>query len=68
MKNGDFARACGISVSALRYYDSQGLLSPVYIDNFTGYRYYDESQIEICKTIGILKSADFTLSEIKQIL
>ncbi len=68
MKIGDFAKACGISVSALRYYDSQGLLSPVYTDIFTGYRYYDESQIEFCKTIGILKSANFSLSEIKQIL
>lgn len=68
MKIGDFAKACGISVSALRYYDSQGLLSPVYTDNFTGYRYYDESQVEICITIGDLKSAGFTLSEIKQIL
>lgn len=57
-----------MSVSALRYYDSQGLLSPVYTDIFTGYRYYDESQIEICISIGDLKSAGFTLSEIKQIL
>lgn len=57
-----------MSVSALRYYDSQGLLSPVYTDIFTGYRYYDESQVEICITIGDLKSAGFTLSEIKQIL
>ena len=68
MKIGDFAKACGISVSALRYYDSQGLLSPVYTDIFTGYRYYDESQIKICIAIGELKSAGFTLSEIKQIL
>lgn len=68
MKIGDFAKECGISVSALRYYDSQGLLSPVYTDNFTGYRYYDESQVEICITIGDLKSAGFTLSEIKKIL
>lgn len=68
MKIGDLAKACGMSVSALRYYDSQGLLSPVYTDIFTGYRYYDESQIEICIKIGELKSAGFTLSEIKQIL
>lgn len=68
MKIGDLAKECGMSVSALRYYDSQGLLSPVYTDIFTGYRYYDESQVEVCITIGDLKSAGFTLSEIKQIL
>lgn len=68
MKIGDLAKACGISVAALRYYDKEGLLSPVYTDIFTGYRYYDERQVEICITIGDLKSAGFTLSEIKQIL
>ncbi len=68
MKIGEFAKACGISVSALRYYDEQGLISPVYTDRFTGYRYYDKGQIEVCKKIGILKAAGFSLSEIKSII
>ncbi len=68
MKIGEFAKVCGISVSALRYYDEQGLLSPVYIDKFTGYRYYSEEQIDICRRIGLLKTAGFSLSEIKSML
>ncbi len=68
MKIGELARTCGISVSALRYYDEQGLLSPVYTDRFTGYRYYSAGQAELCKRIGMLKAAGFSLSEIKKLL
>lgn len=68
MKIGEFAKSCGISVSALRYYDEQGLLSPVYIDRFTGYRYYSKRQTEICRRIAILKAAGFSLAEIKILL
>lgn len=64
MKIGEFAKVCGISVSALRYYDEQGVLSPVYIDKFTGYRYYSEGQVDVCKKIGMLKDAGFSLAEI----
>lgn len=62
MKIGEFAKVCGISVSALRYYDEQGVLSPVYIDKFTGYRYYSEGQVDVCKKIGMLKNAGFSLA------
>ncbi len=68
MKIGEFARACGISISALRYYDEQGLISPVYTDSFTGYRYYSSGQIEVCNKIGMLKAAGFSLTEIKALL
>ncbi|MDE6762301.1 MAG: helix-turn-helix domain-containing protein [Oscillospiraceae bacterium] len=68
MKIGEFAKACGISVSALRYYDEQGMLCPVYIDRFTGYRYYSRVQTEVYRRIAMLKDAGFSLAEIKIIL
>lgn len=68
MKIGEFAKACGVSVSALRYYDEQGVLSPVYIDKFTGYRYYSRGQTEVCRRISMLKDAGFSLAEIKSIM
>lgn len=68
MKIGEFAVACSLPISVLRYYDSVGLLKPIYVDRFTGYRYYSESQIAVCKRIGELKSADFSLAEIKQLI
>lgn len=68
MKIGEFAKVCNIPVSVLRFYDSCGLLKPAYTDPFTGYRYYSESQINICGSINELKTADFSLAEIKRII
>lgn len=68
MKIGEFAKVCNMPISVLRYYDSCGLLKPVYIDNFTGYRYYSEDQITVCARINELKAADFSLAEIKHLL
>lgn len=68
MKIGEFAKRCGISVSALRYYDEQRLLSPVFIDRFTGYRFYGEEQVVVCRRIVQLKAAGFSLTEIKRLL
>lgn len=41
---GAFARVSRLSAKALRRYDEMGLLRPVRVDPFTGYRYYDEAQ------------------------
>ncbi len=68
MKIGEFAKACNIPISVLRYYDSYGLLKPVYVDRFTGYRYYSNHQIAVCARINELKAAGFSLAEIKQLL
>ncbi len=68
MKAGDFAKACNIPISVLRFYDSECLLKPAYIDKATGYRYYTESQKTVCARIGLLKSCGFTLAQIKQML
>lgn len=68
MKIGEFAKACNVPISVLRYYDSCDLLKPVYIDRFTGYRHYSESQIAIYSLIDKLKAAGFSLAEIKQLI
>lgn len=68
MKIGEFAKACNIPVSVLRFYDGCGLIKPAYTDPFTGYRYYSESQVDICGSINELKNVDFTLAEIKRII
>lgn len=68
MKIGEFAKRCNTQISVVRHYDKLKLLSPVYIDNFTGYRYYSESQIAVFCHIRKLKEAGFSLSEIKTIL
>ena len=45
LKIGDFSRLSMVSIRMLRYYDEHGILSPAYIDKFTGYRYYETKQL-----------------------
>lgn len=52
----------------LRHYDEIGLLKPVYVDDFTSYRYYDERQLPIANRIQSLKGMGLSLPIIKQIL
>ena len=40
LKIGDFSKLSQVTVKALRLYDQMGLLKPVHVDDFTGYRYY----------------------------
>ena len=64
-KIGELSKLCNISVKALRYYDSVGLLVPDEIDNFTGYRYYSAAKLAECYRIIALKELGFSLDEIK---
>ncbi|NED69138.1 MerR family transcriptional regulator, partial [Streptomyces sp. SID10244] len=41
-----FARACGLTASALRFYADSGLLEPAFVDDATGYRYYTQDQLD----------------------
>lgn len=68
MKIGEFSKACGLPISALRYYEACKLLKPVYVDRFTGYRHYSKNQIAVCKYIGELKEVGFSLAQIRQII
>lgn len=65
---GEFAKMAGVSVAALRLYSAQGLLIPAEIDEASGYRYYDPSQLVLLHRIGVLKSLGFTLREIRAVL
>ena len=45
LKIGDFSQLAQVSVRALRIYDEMGLLKPVHVDRFSGYRYYEAEQL-----------------------
>lgn len=68
LKIGELAKICNVSVPALRYYDSIGLLEADYVDRANGYRYYKPEKIKIFHTITHLKELDFSLDEIKRFL
>ena len=65
---GDFSRISLVSVKTLRYYDELGLLKPLQIDPFTGYRMYEYSQLLRLNRILALKDLGFSLEEIGQLL
>lgn len=64
-KIGQLAKQAGVSVETIRYYESLGLLCPVYVDKFTGYRFYDKSSELKLKEILYYKELSFSLEEIK---
>jgi DNA-binding transcriptional MerR regulator len=45
LKIGNFSKLACITVKTLRHYDRLGLLKPVWIDRYTGYRYYNLDQL-----------------------
>ncbi len=65
---GDFSRIARVSVQTLRYYDDLGLLKPVEVDRFTGYRYYAFDQLPRLHRILALKDLGLTLEEIARLL
>ena len=68
LKIGDFSKLSQVSVKALRYYDEVGLLTPVQVDDFTGYRYYSASQLPRLNRILALKELGFSLEQIAHLL
>ncbi len=46
LKIGEFSKLSHLTVKALRFYEKKGLLIPVFIDPWTGYRFYETRQLE----------------------
>ena len=65
---GDFARATHLSVKALRYYHSVGVLTPADVDPMTGYRRYRTDQIAIAQIIRRFRNLDMPIEDIQAIL
>lgn len=67
MKIKEVSKLANISIRTLHYYDEINLLKPSSI-NSSGYRNYDEKNLEKLHKIMFLKEMDFSLLEIKEIL
>ena len=65
---GEFSKICQVSVKTLHHYDKIGLLVPMEVDRFTGYRYYGVEQIDTMNYIQRLKRYGFSLEEIQHLL
>lgn len=65
---GETALKTGLTTETLRHYDRIGLVKPGKTDEWTGYRYYTQSEIIILNTVSALQKMDISLKEIKEIL
>lgn len=68
IKIGEFSKFAQVPVATLRYYDQVGLLKPIHVDRFTGYRYYSISQLPRLNRILALKGLGFSLEQIGEAL
>jgi MerR family transcriptional regulator, redox-sensitive transcriptional activator SoxR len=62
---GEVARRVGVRTSALRYYESVGLIAPP--KRVSGQRRYDESVLKTLALIQTAQQAGFTIAEIHMI-
>ena len=68
LKIGDFSRLSHLTVKALRFYEKERLLIPASVDEWTGYRYYETSQLEDAAKIKACRQLDLSIDEIRAIL
>jgi DNA-binding transcriptional MerR regulator len=66
MSIGEFARRSRLSAKALRIYDGLGLLSPVRVDELSGYRYYSSEQLEAARLIAAFRQVGVPLAAVKE--
>ena len=64
---GDVSKKTGCSIKSLRYYDSIGLLKPIYVDPNTNYRYYNFEQTKIVEIIQLCILLDIPLKDVKEL-
>ncbi|WP_405116797.1 MerR family DNA-binding transcriptional regulator [Micromonospora sp. NBC_01405] len=61
---GELARASGLTISALRFYDRSGVLVPALVDPVTGYRWYADDQVAPARLVAGLRRVGMPLAEI----
>ena len=64
MSIGAFARAAGLTTSALRFYDDAGLLRPERVEPLTGYRFDSETQVARASQLRRLRAIGMPLPTI----
>ena len=67
LKIGEFSKLSLTTVKALRFYEKEGLLMPASVDEWTGYRFYETSQLETAAKIKSYRQLGLSIEEIKSI-
>jgi len=63
---GEVARASGLSVSALRFYDGAGVLVPAEVDPASGYRRYSADQLRAARLVAGLRRVGMSVPGISR--
>ncbi len=64
---GEAAKRVGVQVSALHFWEQQGLLSPIR-ESGSRYRLYDEQQMHRLQVVALLREAGYRLDAIRAIM
>ena len=67
LKISEFSKLSHLTVKALRLYEKEGLLKPASVDKWSGYRFYETSQLEIAAKIKSYRQLDLSIEEIKAV-
>jgi len=68
LRIGPFSRASLLSIKALRAYHERGILVPAAVDDETGYRVYEASQLLDAAVLKRLRDLDVPLEQIRTVL
>lgn len=67
LKIGEFSKLSHLTIKALRFYEKEGILMPAFTDEWTGYRFYETSQLQDAGRIKAYRQLGLTIDEIKLI-
>src|SRR3989344_5455139 len=66
LKVGDFAQICRTTPRTIRFYEKKGLIKPILIDEFSGYRFYDPKQAREVFKIKLLQNFSLSLKDVSK--
>ena len=67
LKIGDAAERTGLAPSAIRYYENSGVL-PEAERTDSGYREYDDDDVDLLRFVARLRALEFPLSDVREIV
>ena len=67
LKISEFSKLSHLTIKALRFYEKEGLLKPAFVDEWSGYRYYETFQLGVAAKIKSYRQLDLSIDEIKAV-
>ena len=67
LKIREFSKLSHLTVKALRFYEKEGLLKPASVDERSGYRFFETSQLETAAKIKSYRQLGLSIGEIKAV-